>query len=77
MTNTQLDARGLVLTTTSADAASAFDAAVADYLDYRSSAFRQLKTALSADPNFVMALVFRACFFQMMETTSVRPKVQG
>jgi tetratricopeptide (TPR) repeat protein len=77
MTNMQHDAHGLVLTTTSADAASAFDAAVADYLDYQSSAFGQLKTALAADPDFVMALVFRACFFQMMETTSVRPKVQG
>ena len=71
------DARGLRLTTTSADAAAAFDAAVTDYLDYRSSAFGQLKTALTADPEFVMALCFRACFFQMMETTAVRPKVQG
>ena len=77
MTNTHHDARGLVLTTSSAEAAASFDAAVADYLDYRSSSFRQLKTALTADPEFVMALCFRACFFQMMETTGVRPKVQG
>ena len=71
------DARGLTLSTTSADAAAAFDAAVNDYLDYRSSAFGQLKAAIETDENFVMALVFRAAFFQMMETTGVRPKVQG
>ena len=58
------DAQGLRLTTTSADAATAFDAAVSDYLDYRSSAFVQLKAALTADPEFVMALCFRACFFR-------------
>jgi len=75
--STHLDARGLTLTTSSGDAAAAFDAAVADYLDYRSSAFGQLKAAITADPGFVMALCFRACFFQMMETTGVRPKVQG
>jgi len=71
-----LDAQGLTLTTT-AEAGAAFDAAVSDYLDYRSSAFGQLKAALEADTQFVMALCFRAYFFQMMETTAIRPKVQG
>jgi len=71
------DARGLPLTTSSVEAAQAFDRAVADYLDYRSSAFGHLKAAIQADPTFVMALCFRAYFFQMMETTAVAPKVQG
>lgn len=71
------DARGLPLSTTSTEAAQAFDLAVGDYLDYRSSAFKNLKTAISADPEFLLAQYFRACFFLMMETTSVRPKVQG
>lgn len=71
------DARGLPLTTSSPQAAEAFDAAVGDFLDYRSSAFGHLKAALAADPEFLMALCFRAYFFQMMETTAVKPRVQG
>ena len=71
------DARGIEHSTTSDAAAAAFDTAVADYLDYRSSAFGHLKAAIEADPTFVMALCFRACFFQMMETRAVAPKVQG
>jgi len=71
------DTRGLALSTTNAQAVQAYDDAVNDYLDYRGSAFGKLKAAIEADPEFVMALCFRAYFFQMMETTGVRPKVQG
>gem|GEM_PF-6068654 len=71
------DVRGLGLSTTNADAASLYGDAVRDYLDYRGSAFPKLKSAIEADPEFVMALCFRACFFQMMETTAIRPRVQG
>ena len=71
------NSRGLSLTTASSDAADAYNLAVSDYLDYRGSAFGRLKAAIEADPEFVMALCFRGYFFQMMETTAIRPKVQG
>ncbi len=44
------DAQGLRLTTTSADAATAFDAAVSDYLDYRSSAFGPAQSSAHGRP---------------------------
>jgi tetratricopeptide (TPR) repeat protein len=69
------DARGLTLTTSSEAAAGHFSDAIDDYLDYRLSASAKLKMALDEDPDFVMALYFRTCFLQMLETGAVLPKV--
>lgn len=71
------DPQGLALTAATPDAVASFNAAIDDFLDYRGSAFGNVKAAIDADPNFVMALCFRGFFFQMMETTAVAPKVQG
>ena len=72
----QTDTRGLVLTTSSADAARHLDAAVADYLDYGVKASTNLKAALDADPQFALAQCFRGYFMMMLELKAVLPKVQ-
>ena len=71
------DARGLTLTTSSEAAAGHFSAAIDDYLDYRLSASAKIKMALDEDPDFVLALYFRTCFLQMLETGAVLPKVNA
>ena len=70
------DARGLKLTTSSAAAAGHIDQAVADFLDYRTTASAQVKAALAEDPEFVLALCFRGYFLMMLENRAILPKVQ-
>ena len=48
------DAQGLQLSTTRDDAATAFDAAVAIYLNFRTGLPRAVKTVLQADPDFAL-----------------------
>jgi tetratricopeptide (TPR) repeat protein len=56
----KLDARGLALSTDSADAAALFDRAVEHYLKFHADTMVVLNDALAADPAFVMGLVFKA-----------------
>src|SRR5580698_10378503 len=70
------DSRGLGLTTPSAAAASRIDAAVTDYLDYRTTAFGHVRSALERDPAFVLALCFRGYFLLMLENKAILPKVR-
>ncbi len=49
------DARGLILTTESAEAAAALDHAVAGYLTYRADLPARLQALLAADPDFALA----------------------
>ncbi|MGI9415707.1 MAG: tetratricopeptide repeat protein [Hyphomicrobiales bacterium] len=72
----QADSRGLPLTTSSADAARHLDQAVTDYLNYRTTASGEVKAALAADPEFVLALCFRGYFLMMLENRAILPKVQ-
>ena len=56
------DALGLPLTTQSADAAHAFDHAVAGYLGYRADGAQRLAALLRADPEFALAHVLKGYF---------------
>jgi hypothetical protein len=49
-----VDVLGLNLTTDSAVAVEAYNAAVSDYFEYRLSAGERAKAALAADPTFVI-----------------------
>ena len=70
------DCRGLELTAASEAAATHIDAAVTDYLDYRTTAFGHVRSALEADPAFVLALCFRGYFLLMLENKAILPKVR-
>jgi hypothetical protein len=67
------DARGLNLTTDSAAAVAAFNAAVSDYFEYRLSASERVKAALAADPTFVMGQCLRGYFMLMIGSNSTVP----
>src|SRR5262245_61699072 len=67
------DARGLNLTTDSAVAAEAFDAAVGDYFEYRLSAGDRVKAVLAADPTFVMGHCLRGYFMLLIGSNSTVP----
>jgi tetratricopeptide (TPR) repeat protein len=67
------DARGLNLTTDSAAAAAAFDAAVSDYFEYRLSAAERVKAVLAADPTFVMGQCLRGYFMLLIGSISTVP----
>jgi tetratricopeptide (TPR) repeat protein len=67
------DARGLQLTTDSAAAVDAFNAAVSDYFEYRLSAGDRVKAALAADPTFVMGQCLRGYFMLLIGSTSTVP----
>jgi tetratricopeptide (TPR) repeat protein len=72
----QYDCRGLELATASEGAAKHIDQAVADYLDYRTTASGHVKAALEADPGFALAKCFRGYFLLMLENKAILPKVQ-
>ena len=69
----QTDERSLSLTTPSAEAAEAFNAAVRDYLEYRLSAGERVKRALAADPDFVMGLCLRGYFMLLIGSNAAVP----
>ncbi len=67
------DVRGLELTTASEEAARKYDDAVADYLQYRTSAAGHLKAALASDPDFAMAHCLKGYFMLLIGTLQTRP----
>ena len=71
-----VDCRGLALTTASEVAAEHIDKAVTDYLDYRTTAFGHVRSALEQDPAFVLAQCFRGYFLLMLENKAILPKVR-
>lgn len=71
-----VDCRGLALTTASEAAAKSADQAVADYLDYCTTAFGRVRAALEQDPAFVLALCLRGYFLLMLENRAILPKVR-
>jgi tetratricopeptide (TPR) repeat protein len=73
----QTDARGLILTTSSPEAARQFNAAVRDYLEYRLTAGETAKRALAADPGFVMGHCLRGYFLQLIGTNAMLPAARA
>jgi tetratricopeptide (TPR) repeat protein len=71
------DARGLVLTTESADAAWLFDRAVTEYLEYRKSAMATLKQVIAADPDFCLAHCLTGYLFMLFGSHVVDGKVDA
>jgi len=71
------DAQGLELATASAEAATAFDAAVAGYLRYRADAAVPLKATLAADPEFGMAHVLMGSFAMLAYNTVQLPRARA
>ncbi len=69
------DARGLTLSTQSAEAASLYNDALASYLDYKMVAGKQLKAAIETDGEFLMAEYLRGCFLLMLETNALLGRV--
>ena len=72
----QHDVRGLALSTDSAEAAAAFNAAIADYLEYRLSAGEKVKQVLAADPNFAMGHILRGYFMLLIGSNATLPAAQ-
>ena len=72
---TYQDSFGLKLTTCSDAAAAAWDRAVSESLEHRLSASERVKEALEADPDCVMAVVFRGAMMLMIGTNQVHGKV--
>jgi tetratricopeptide (TPR) repeat protein len=70
------DERGLILTTTSADAAEAFNTAIRDYLEYRLSAGDNVKRALTADAGFAMGLCLRGYFMLLIGSNATVPSAR-
>jgi hypothetical protein len=60
-----IDAHGLPLTIASAEAARAWDHAMAGYVGYRADAADRIKAVLVLDPGFTLAHVLRGCFAVM------------
>ena len=71
-----MDCRGLDLTTSSESAAKHIDQAVTDYLDYGTTAFGHVRSAIEQDPAFVLAQCFRGYFLLMLENKAILPKVR-
>src|SRR5215471_16971083 len=60
-----LDARGLSLSTSSADAAAAYDYVVAGYLTQRADTPSRITALLEADPDFALAHCMKGYFAMM------------
>jgi len=71
------DARGLALTTASAEAARLFDRAITEYLEYRKSTMATLKEALAADPDFCLAHCMAGYLFMLFGTHAIDGKVDA
>jgi tetratricopeptide (TPR) repeat protein len=70
------DVRGLDVTTTSPKAVAHLDRAVADYLNYGTSASAEVKAALAEDPSCVLAQCYRGYLLMMLENPAVFPKLR-
>ncbi|MEK9726325.1 MAG: hypothetical protein VW405_22965, partial [Rhodospirillaceae bacterium] len=71
------DARGLPLTTGSADAVAAFDHTIAGYLGMAVDTGDRLKAVYAADPQLPMAEVLKGYFFMLMAVPALKAKAQG
>jgi tetratricopeptide (TPR) repeat protein len=61
----QHDAQGLAISAASAEAAAAYDAAVASYLAYRADTGPRMEAALAADPGFGLAHCLKGCLLML------------
>jgi tetratricopeptide (TPR) repeat protein len=68
-----VDARGLPLSTDSAETAAAFDHLVAGYLRYRADTPARLSALLQADPNFALAHCLQGYFAMLAYTQAAVP----
>jgi len=73
----QEDARGLPLTSESAEAVAAYDTAVAHYFEYRIDTGKHVKAALEADPGFVMARCLQGYLFLLFGSNAVLDKARA
>jgi tetratricopeptide (TPR) repeat protein len=71
------DARGLALSTDSAEAARLFDRAIAEYLEYRKPTLATAMEALDADPEFCLAHCFIGYLFMLFGSHAVDGKVDA
>jgi len=71
------DSRGLSLTTSSADAAAAFDHTVDGYLSTAVDTGERLKALYGADAGMPMADVLKGYFFMLMAVPALKAKAQG
>lgn len=69
------DAYGLELTTASDAAVEAWNAAIVASLEHRLSAMEHVKSALAADPEFVIGLCTRAAMMLQIGSNQVHPKI--
>jgi tetratricopeptide (TPR) repeat protein len=70
------DARGLPLSTDSAEAVVAFDHLIAGYLRYRADTPARLAALLQADPDFALAHCMQGYFFMLAYKQAVVPLAQ-
>jgi tetratricopeptide (TPR) repeat protein len=68
------DAQGLQLTTTSGDAAAAYDATVEGFCGFKADPVAHVKAALEADPDFALAHCLRGYAYLMMGVPAVHGK---
>ena len=73
----QRDARGLALSTDSAQAARLFERAIAEYLEYRKTTLATVTEALDADPEFCLAHCFTGYLFMLYGSHAVDGKVDA
>ncbi len=73
MTAVQHDQRGLVLTTSSPDAANHVNRAISDYLEYRLTAMPAAKSAIESDPTFAFAHCLRGYFLMLIGSEAIIP----
>jgi tetratricopeptide (TPR) repeat protein len=71
------DARGLALSTDSAEAARLFDRAIAEYLEYRKQTLATAMEALDADPEFCLTHCFIGYLFMLFGSHAVDGKVDA
>lgn len=67
------DARGLALSTDSAEAAAALDAVVDGYLSYRTDAMRHVERMLAADPEFALGHVVKGYLLLLLSNQAYLP----
>jgi len=73
----QQDTLGLNLSTQSQDAATAYDAALTDFMEHRLSTSAHIKKSLEADPEFVMGLCFRGYVLMQLGSIAIYDKVES
>ncbi|MFQ6017093.1 MAG: tetratricopeptide repeat protein [Kiloniellaceae bacterium] len=70
------DIRGLRLTTDSEAAVTHYNAAIANYFEYRLATGKCLKRALEADPDFVMGHCLRGYLFMLFGSTAFHDRTE-